>query len=69
MLSKEDTPPDVRLTVPPSPNINVSLPNIVTGGSLTGLIVMVIVTVFPSSVPSFALYENVSVEVSDPSCI
>ena len=33
-----------------------------------GLICMVIVTVFPSVVPSFALYVKVSVVVSEPLC-
>ena len=53
-LSKRvDDPLAVRVTVPASSTLRVSLK--VRGISFTGLIVMVIVTVFPSTVPSLAL--------------
>ena len=51
-ISVED-PLVVKVAVPPSSKVIVSLT--VCGGSFTGFIVMVIVTVFPSKNPSLAL--------------
>ena len=65
LSNKVDDPVVVSVTVPASSTLRVSAT--VTGGSLTGFIVIVIVTVFPSTVPSFTLYENVSDVVFDPS--
>ena len=53
LSSRVDDPLAVRVTVPASSTFRVSLT--VRGISLTGLMVMVIVTVFPSTVPSLAL--------------
>ena len=53
LSSRVDDPLAVRVTVPASSKVSVSLT--VRGMSLTGLIVMLIVTVFPSTVPSLAL--------------
>ena len=53
LSSRVDDPLAVRVTVPASSTVRVSLT--VRGISLTGLMVMVIVTVFPSTVPSLAL--------------
>ena len=54
-LSSSDVPPpEVIVTVPASSRIRVSLPTIVTGGSLIGLIVMVTVAALPLLVPSLA---------------
>ena len=65
MLSRDEEPVDVRDTVPASSTLIVS--DTVFGVSLTGLIVMVIVTVFPSRKPSLVLYVNISDVVSEPS--
>ena len=64
LSSRVDDPLAVRVTVPASFTVRVSLT--VVGISLTGLIVMVTVTVFPSTVPSLDLYLKVSVVVLDP---
>ena len=54
-LSSSDVPPpEVIVTVPASSRTRVSLPTTVTGGSFTGVILMVTVTVFPFIYPSLA---------------
>ena len=55
LSSRDDPPPEVMVTVPASSRIRVSLPTTVTGGSFTGVIEIVTVTVFPSRKPSLAL--------------
>ena len=53
LSSRVEEPVVVRVTVPASSTTRLSPTAI--GGSLIGLIVMVMVTVFPSAVPSFTL--------------
>jgi len=53
LSSREDDPVAVSVTVPASSTCMVSLT--VIGGSLTGLMLIVMVTVFPSSDPSLVL--------------
>ena len=60
-----EDPVVVSVTVPPSSEVIVSLT--VSGASLIGFMVMVMVTVSPYNSPSNTLYKNVSVVVSEPS--
>ena len=61
-----DEPEEVSDTVPASITFSKSIT--VTGGSLTGIMLIVTVTGLLNAVPSLMRYVKVSVVVSEPSC-
>ena len=65
LSSSVDDPVVVNVTVPASSTSKVSVT--VTGGSLTGLMMILTVTIVEETVPSLIRYPKVSEVVSEPS--